>query len=767
MIRSILFSFALSKSAFAAFPLLMNEPVSVAQGFYNFDLDTTQNGRSIVAMDTLGESIFYAIGGRNNLSASPLRISRSGIRSFPFIFPTASGSTWLMDLNVGPIFAVLNPPTTKHFLGFDQNGVLRGAIARSVPIQSVISTDSGLSSLSATRIFNVATGQFRNFSPCSDENGATISNCVVSTNGNLTAVGLGAKIWLIRFLGRNDNWRAELVAFDSDGRQLEVLALPGQLKNPFAWLSGVNGQLRVATTVQERNTTLFNVSVQPSAQVRAVGKVSPASSARALGNGDWLMSSNGRYSQVTPVAFTGEIRTLTPNFEFETAATELEPYFETSVHGDTLICLRENNPPYFCRYEWRDAHGALIMNRSDLHRAKFEPSGNLLALTVDRTATVPALQAQRLDRRGAQIGEIEGFADVAVRPERLSLHRGPNNEVLSFSGYGSRIKNVINRISTDGSAQRAGTLSPLYSAIVLHAPGSPWISQGLSDTDQIESVNILTGARYFIARGGRKIAVGEAIYEFNDNAGIPGLRIHRAGQVGAVTLPTVAATLISVKQVNPALANQDELRFVLRIGHTNQFVVMGVANGQAIERFRMPGFILSDGSLLTNNDLNTWTKYNSDGSTVHPYRVCGEPTEAGDDGKGGMWTRRKVEADEGSYFIMCYTGHDGALSEAITPSQSFENLLVVEGGDWLQLTGFRQTRYRAVDGVVRHHTRVRESLAWPDSRSVINIGDKLYFSATQSTVSELGLRTVDTFIDQTDLIPAAEVIDQYTRSGFE
>jgi hypothetical protein len=764
MIRSILSSLALSTSASAAFPVLMNELLPIVENS-TYDLDTTRNGRTMVMMDSGRESIFHTLDGLNTTPTMPLRVTRSRGRGLPNIFATPSGSTWMVDLNIGIEFAVLNPPHTNHVLSFDENGILNGALLRAFYLerQNVVSNSSGFFVVPrySSTIQNIATGQSRSFDPCLDVNGVAIASCTRFPG----IAGLGNSIGVLRTLRYRDRGQLQLVKMSVEGQQQQVLNLASVSSQSWASISASSGQLRVVAGVSEQDTLLFNISLTPTAQIQSAGLVSSASSARPLGNGDWLVSNNGLYSQVTPVPFTGELVPIAPNFQFERAAS-IDGYFdvESNAVGDTLICFLQRNPPFY-NHEWRDARGNLLLSRNDLHSAKFEPSGNVVAIATDRSTGIKRMQAIRFNRNGDQVGEAEGFSDIPVLPARIDLFRGPNDTLLAYSGHGRERANLIHQIGTTGSKDRVATLSPLPNATTFYAAGSNWISQAMTDTDQLESVNILTGARYFVPRGGRKIAVGDAIYELSDNAGIAKLRIFRGGQAGNVELPNVASTLVSVKQVNPALANQDELRFVLRNGHNNQQLVMGVANGQAIERFRTGGFVLGDGSLLSATDLNQWTKYNTDGTTVQPYPVCGDLSDAGDDGKGGMWTRKR--ATEDSPYIICYTSPQGVLSEAITPSYAYGSLSITEDGDWIQLNSVSQTRYRVVDGIVRHYSQMIESLAQTSGLPAINIGDKLYFVATQTNLSEFGLHTYDPAIEQTDLIPASAVIDQYTRSGFE
>jgi hypothetical protein len=651
--------------------------------------------------------------------------------------------------------------------GFDQNGSLSSAMGRRVAPSSVVSTDSGFFSLSSTNIVNLATSQSSSFSPCSDQNGAQIPNCSTSFDLGQRAIGLGANIWFIRYVGSTDNWRAELVAVNTDGQVQQILALPGQLRYTYSTLSVVSGQLRVSMSLGSTETALFNISVQPRLQIQAAGSVGFQSSGKPLGNGDWLVASTARFTQVTPVAFTGSLAPISANFEFARAPSMRDDQFDTNALGDSLVSFEQRNTPYVSRFEWRDAQGHLILNRSDLLAAKFEPSGNLLVLVLDRSSAIPVLKAQRIGRNGAQIGETEGFSDVAIKPSEVSLYRGPNNTLLALNAYLGERENAVYQIDLDGNKARVAQLSPSRFTTPIYAAGSPWISQGRNEVAQIESVNILTGARYFIPAGGRKIAVGDAIYEFSDNAGLPGLRIHRAGQSGTVALPAVEARVISYRPVNPALANQDELRFVLQNTATGEQIVMSVTNGQAVERFRSGGVILSDGSLLSATGSNQWRKFKTDGTIIENYPVCGDPSYPLDDGKGGVWTSRRAGPDENQYFTMCYTSPNGVLSEALTPAPAVGNASLTEDGDFLQLTGSTQTRFRVVDGVVRHHTRLREFVASPDSRPAINIGDKLYFSSTRQNLSDIGLPSQEALIEQIDLIPTAAVIDQYASSGFE
>jgi hypothetical protein len=775
MIRSILLSVAISTSlahlatrqtsALAAFPVLMNDQVPSNSLYSNYGVDSTRAGRTIVSLGLPGETVFHVLDGRNDTPTNPSRISSGNWDDGASIFGTPSGSTWMLrQFNLTPI----SPFQTQDFLAFDQNGQLRSAITQTTNIGSTfITNDLGSFVLSGNRIFNFATRQSQSFNACVGANGGTILNCTTTRFLNPVAVGLGQSIWALRSVGTTDSALLQLVQMSVSGQQRQVLDLIEQPGTPFTQINVVAGQLRVWASAQgQRASFLFNISTQKSAQIQSAGRISgPPFSARALGNGDWLVFANGRYSQFALHTYNGAVEAIASSHEFETTELEVRDFFDTNNLGDTLLCFYQLTPLPSCQFEWRDAQGTLLMRRNDWLQAKFEPSGNLLTIAAD--GETGRIFAKRLNRDGLQVDETEGFTDTPVRPERVHLFRGSNDSLLSVSGYSRARENVIHRINLDGSRERVGSFGPLGFASFLHAAGSPWISQISAGTFPLESVNIQTGARFFVAPGARIVAVGDAIYEFRDSAGVPSLRIIRGGQAGSVTLPAFAGTVLAAKAVNPALANQDELRFVVVNRDTNQQVVMGVRNGQATERFQLTNsgqrLILSDGSVIASG-----RKFSTDGRLIEPYALCDTPTEAADDGKGGIWTLWKIDNVFRSPVLVCHTSADGTFSYALTPSYANDVLSVTEDGDLFHGYAGSQTRYHVVDGIVRHHTRVQEATSKPiASRAALNIADKLYFSAERTLVSETGVRTIDMLVEQTDLIPIARVIDQYTSNGFE
>jgi hypothetical protein len=760
MIRSICFFFALSSTAFAAFPVLMSEQaptVSPYVGARHF-IDATRNGRAIVAVGYRFETTLHVLDGRSETPTFKSRVVRPAASSVQ-VFPNAVGSKWAVQTLFG---FVGSPPAERavDFWSFDPSGAMDSTLSRNISYQAIITeNDLGLFAVSSTTILNIASGQVRSFNICQDSEGVEIPSCVWQRGG---VVGSGQNIWAARVVPSLVGLKLQLVQFNTNGQQLQVQDL---FVSPvaFATLTRTANLLRVGVR-NNQETVVFNITDDQGFRIQAAGRIDRSTSPRVLENGDWLLSeqtlntNDFLHSQVTPVAFDGSLALLTPNYSFVTVGGS-PTLSGSNMQGDILLVSYRNGRE---AYEWRNRQGVIWRSQEDTEAASFDASGNLLTLSADRSAG-SKLSAKRIGRDGAQIGDSEALSE-SIRTPTIALLRGPNNELLSVGSYAGELPHGVDRISADGQKERVGQLGPVvYSASLLHSTGSAWVTQE-DGSNPSESLNTATGARFFTPKALLKIAVGDSLYVFNRLEDFPTLQIFREGQSGNVVLPSMAANLVTARTVNQALANQDELRFVLRLTNTNSYVVMGVFNGQASERFRFSleatdavARILSDGSILAGSAATGWKKFTSNVPTGTPFPICERVDK--DDGKGGLWSSRIVLGDAFAS-IACYTGPGGILREAITPHQSdLYSLTLSEDGDLIGVSSRALMRFRVVDGVVRHHSRAVQSMSPPT-----NIGDKLYFVFYRTSLSASGQ---DAFIGQTDLIPAAEVVDQYTRSGFE
>jgi hypothetical protein len=792
-------------AASASFPVSVTDLGPSVASPRGYVFDHTRSGRVVLGQDYFSDTVFHTLDGRNDTPTAPIRTSLSTAFSAGVqIFPTDSGSVWALN---HPIFNISPPPPIKpvEFLSFDNSGVLTHSQRRNLSRETIlISTESGVFGITPSTITAIASNEISTYRPCDDENGAALSPCFAfrSYTGN------DLLFWTLRYVGAGASGRLELVPFRTSGEQLSRTTLLALSDRPEVKMTNEYGFARIRVT-SAQETVLFNVSFAPTVAGRISGAIA---NAWPLANGKWLILKDGLYSHVSLSAISTTPAPVTLNYSFAFAQSGSAPVnVQSNAAGDVLVSqqvstnsrhgrqvstnsrhgrqvstnsrhgrqvstnsrhdrqVTTNN----LRYEWRNAQGSLLLSGDGLLAATLEPAGNLLTLKPPVSGVSAGIVAERLSRAGSRLGELEALSDSAIRPQRVSLLRGANDTLLSVSLYTGERENVINRINVDGSKVRLGSFRALGFASLLHAQGSPWVSQFSVDlNDPVESFNTLSSARFFTPNDGTKFAVGDALYEFKDDGGTLELQIFRDGQPGSVALPAIASTLIEAKPVKPALADQDELRFIARAQNdSSMYLVFGVSNGQAFERFRFVdkvsffGQLLSDGSVIViSRDFTSWRRLTPTNPTGAVIPLCGYPI---DDGAGGLWSSKRVTVKE-LPIIMCFTGRDGLLREAITPIALFsQTSKFTEDGDWLQLDDYGQTRFRVVDGVVRHQRRPLPSQGRIGYDSAINIGDKIYFTLEQSNTAATGLFTSETFIDQIDLIPAAEVIDQYTRSGFE
>jgi hypothetical protein len=762
-------------AASASFPVSVTDLGPSVASPRGYVFDHTRSGRVVLGQDYFSDTVFHTLDGRNDTPTAPIRTTLSTAFSAGVqIFPTDNGSVWALNR---PIFSISPPPPIKavEFLSFNNNGVLTNSQRRSLSRETIlISTESGVFGITPSTITAIASNEISTYRPCDDENGAALSPCFAFRS----YAGNDLLFWTLRYVGAGATGRLELVPFRTSGEQVSrttLLALPDR---PEVKMTNEYGFARIRVT-SAQETVLFNVSFAPTVAGRISGVIA---NAWPLANGKWLILKDGLYSHVSLSAISTTPAPVTLNYSFAFAQSGSAPVnVHSNAAGDVLVSqqvspkrrhdrqVTTNN----LRYEWRNAQGSLLLSGDGLLAATLEPAGNLLTLKPPVGGVGAGIVAERLSRAGSRLGELEALSDSAIRPQRVSLLRGANDALLSVSLYTGARENVINRINVDGSKVRLGSFRALGFATLLHAQGSPWVSQFSEDlNDPVESFNTLSSARFFTPNDGTKFAVGDALYEFKDDSGTLELQIFRDGQPGSVALPAIASTLIEAKLVRPALADEDELRFIARAQNDSSlYLVFGVSNGQAFERFRFVdtvpyfGQLLSDGAVIViSPDFTSWNKLTPSNPTGAVIPLCGYPI---DDGAGGLWSSKRVTVKE-LPIIMCFTGRDGLLREAITPIALFSQpSKFTDDGDWLQLDDYGQTRFRVVDGVVRHQRRPLQSLGRIGYDSAINIGDKIYFTLEQSNNAATGLFTSETLIDQTDLIPVSEVIDQYTRSGFE
>jgi hypothetical protein len=757
MLRLMIPLIALSTSTFAAFPVLMNEPVSSASAD-NFAIDTSREGRALVALDYYGESAFHRLDGNESTSTSPSRFSRLPFRKT--IFATPSGSEWVLHYPYMG-FPFPSPFRQVGFLNFDGNGILVSSSTVSISREAqVIKNDAGFFGITSNSIAEIARGTLRGYGICADANGVAIAACAP----NFSYVGSDRTFWVPRYVGASPGGQVQLVQFDMDGHQLQMMNLMALSTRPDVRLEQTSDLLRVAIRT-EQESFLFNVSIA-TAQIQSSGWThGSATGIWALGNGDWLLRQDGSFEHYTLAAYSSPAL-ITPNHTFSGGQFAVAfPELESNIEGDILI--RPQTPEHSSRYEWRNRHGAVLLSRDDLSAAKLDPSGTLLTLRKDSSSGRTKVLAERFDRKGLQLGEPEGFNDTALRPQSVNLLRAPRDQVVSVSDYVGEVNAVMNRITIDGRKQRINQFSPSGYGWpeLLHSAGSPWVSRYVStESAPTESVNILTGARIFTQINGYKVAIDDAIYEFSDGFAGLDLRIFRSGQSGTVTLPTTASTLVIAKAVKPEIAEGDELRFVaVAQNDSNLRIAYGVANGQATERFRFTvqdgtnpyvAFLI-DGALVVQTEFQHLKRFNNNATAGIAVPFCGLPIY--DDGLGGFWSQSDSTA--------CYTGRDGTLQRAIAPISPKFEYLMSDDGDWIQINDREQTRFRVIDGIVRFHTRSLPTLRSYDRPLLI--GTELYYVTERSSLSANGAQTVDTLINRTELVPISEVADRLTSSGFE
>jgi hypothetical protein len=254
------------------------------------------------------------------------------------------------------------------------------------------------------------------------------------------------------------------------------------------------------------------------------------------------------------------------------------------------------------------------------------------------------ITATTFNRNSTQIGDTEALGELALNPNRVRLSRGAGDKLIVVNSYFLETDNTVQEIDDQGTLRQAGVLSALATPTLLQTSGSAWLTQTRA-SGPTESLNTITGAKYFLPSGGQHVPVNEALYKFETQNGMPTLRVFRSGQTATIALPAIIATMTSALAVEPSLTGGDDLRFILKTAinaQSGQFIVFGVQNGVAIERFRFDEFInltpilLSDGSVVASVSTEGMAKkYATDGLLMNSYPMCGAPIDAGG---GNVWS---------------------------------------------------------------------------------------------------------------------------------
>jgi hypothetical protein len=773
MIRKLLLLLTASAPMLAAFPVELNQAIPSVPEFVNgpawaLSLDVTRPERVVASMRFPYEHAFYIFDQENNTASFSKQafLSSTGELRGPQIIATPTGSKWIYT-HVSQ-FAVPQPLFLQTYLSFDHQGTLTqqqsGVILADTKF---VHNESGLFGIGRNAIRTLeGFGESTDFDPCLEFNGSVISPCI----GDIyTAIGVGNHFWMVRYVGTD--YALQLVQYSVGGRVMQVQNLPrsavAESGSSRLWHS--RGLLRL--NVYGANTiSLVNIAIEPDFRIQRAAQLSIEAlrDVLPLGSQDWLLQREQSVAHVSLPAFDNQPRSLVENYRFATLSNQMIR-FESNPQGDVLSSVQSESRTH---HQWRDARGNLLLDRQDLIQAKLPASGNLFAVMSDGKA---GLLTQRFGRDAQPLGNAESFSDAVIAPISAKLYRGANSELLTLSRYWAGVRSPVNRIDLSGSRESAGTIAQPLLDSVLHDPGSAWLHQ-LIGSNQLESLNAVTSQRFFSTGAIRVYAVGDALYRLSLINGSVRLEITRDGQSGSVSLPESTGYILSATRVNPALATQDEFRFVLRtqvsapqLGRT---LVFGVANGQVAQRFEITHadsssmILLNDGGVLLNPDQLMTKKYTNTGMLLAPFQHCGEPIG---DARGGIWSRRKIVPEE-EYFIVCHTSHDGIFSESRTLiERGYGVRFIAEDGDLVEIDSNLQTRFHVMDGVVRHYSSIQQFFRGPLARdaSVHNIGAHIYGITRGLYQSPSGLKNFVTRVEQTNLMGTAELIDRFTRSGFE
>jgi hypothetical protein len=764
-------------SASAEYPVALNEAVSNDAIYARLTLDTSRNDRVLVSQPVSTEVAVHTLDGLANTPTRPIRISSSPQDTPRFeVNAQTSGSVWTV-IPTSNVIGTPPPFIFRSFLKFDENGNLISRLVRQLPTFGLrtFHNETGVFAVNTATVFDTSSGTQASFNACANLAGQAIANCRVFN----TPIAVGADFWMPRFLPSataGADGLLQLVRLRTSG---EMAAVQDIISMPEPTL--INGQrlfgkLRLSV-LSAGNYILFNVLDGQDFQIERAARISAngGASAYPTGSGDWLLSSANEWLHITPVTWTGNIASVTPNFALSALSTSISE-FDTNVQGDFLFGVLPSSgaaTSILTRYHWYNNAGSTLMNPSTLLAAKLLRSGDLITLSQESISGQPRIIAKKINRTGTAIGEIEPLSDMQIRPLDVHLSVGANDNILVTQSYANDFSSIVNAFDASGNRTRAGTFAAAIRPQILQSAQSPWLTQLGNQTRPTETLNTQTGAKFFLPLGGSNVVVGEAVYRFLQQNQTLSLQVFRQNVATTIPLPVNQEILDTAMAVEPTLAQLDEMRFVLESAidpQTNRYRVFGVRNDVVSERFSFmqPSGnelrLIDDGAVLVRNFSNqTWIKYSTTGQRIDDYPLCGFELQSS---FGNIWSFETFS--QASSLRVCYTTRDGSQSIGNVPENfRFDSATIAENGDLIALGNLMQARFHAQDAWVRARVKPLQSVG-PLVNSKIAVKDAhVYFASTSTLTNAANVPVTDLWLERASAVTVEEAMDQFSRIGFE